>query len=270
MAISCSSRCSGDLGGQQIAGDLFADELVVRLVAVEGVDDIVAIAPGVRIGQVARRAGRFAVAGHVEPVPAPAFAEARRGQQPIDDLLEGVGGVVLEERVDLLGRRRQAGQIEGHAADQRQPVRVADRRRASSPRAWPGRSDRCRRGPRPAFLTCGHLGLASTAARPSAPCAAFRTSRLGLPSEAGTVDLRPGGPVLDPVRQVGDLLRRRAASSGGIFDLVVRVPHRLDQQALLRIARERRPGRVLPPLSRPLRSSTRRPPLALVLAEWQL
>ena len=33
-------------------------------------------------------AARLGVAGDVEPVPAPALAEVRRGQQPVDHLLE--------------------------------------------------------------------------------------------------------------------------------------------------------------------------------------
>ena len=128
MAISCSSRCSCESRRQQVAGDLLADEPVVRLVGVEGVDDVVAIAPGVRIGDVARRAGRFGVAGHVEPVPAPAFAERRRGQQPIDHLLERVGRLRPLRKASISRRRRrQAGQVERHPADERQPVGVGDR-----------------------------------------------------------------------------------------------------------------------------------------------
>ena len=114
------------LGREQVAGDLLADELVVRLVGVERGDHPVAVAPGLGIGEV-RLAARLGEPGHVEPVPAPALAEAGRGEQPIDDLGEGVGRVVGEERVELLGRGRQADEVERHPAEQPRPVGVGDR-----------------------------------------------------------------------------------------------------------------------------------------------
>ena len=58
---------------------------------------------------------RIGVARDVEPVGGHALAVGRRRQQAIDDALVGVGGAVGEERVDLGRRRRQAGQVEGHA-----------------------------------------------------------------------------------------------------------------------------------------------------------
>ena len=62
---------------------------------------------------------RVGVAGGVEPVDRHALAVVRRGQQAIDDLLVGVGRCVGEEGIDLGRRRRQAGQVERHAADER-------------------------------------------------------------------------------------------------------------------------------------------------------
>ena len=47
---------------------------------------------------------------------------ARRGQQAIDHLFVGIGRFVGEECRNLFGRRRQAGQIEGQAANQRGAV----------------------------------------------------------------------------------------------------------------------------------------------------
>ena len=43
----------------------------------------------------------------------------RRGEQAVDDLLVGVGRGVGDEGRDLVGRRRQAGEIVGDAAQQR-------------------------------------------------------------------------------------------------------------------------------------------------------
>ena len=85
--------------GQFVAGELLEQEAVVRLVGVEDADDVVAIAPGVRPGQILLAlALGVGVAGQVEPVPAPALAVARRGQQPVDQLLVGVGSLVARGR----------------------------------------------------------------------------------------------------------------------------------------------------------------------------
>ncbi len=112
----------------QISGDLMDDELVEREVAVEGIDDPVAIAPG--LGQLATggaglRVGVVVVgiAGHVEPVPRPALAIGRRGQEPIDDLLERRGRTIGNERRDLFRGWREAGQVERGATDPGPPVR---------------------------------------------------------------------------------------------------------------------------------------------------
>ena len=97
------------------------------LSALNAVDDVVAIAPGVRVGDVDGLARALGVAGDVEPVAAPALAEARRREQPVHHLLERFGRRVRDERLHLLGRRRQAGQVEVDAAEERALVGVADR-----------------------------------------------------------------------------------------------------------------------------------------------
>ena len=48
-------------------------------------------------------------------MPAPLLAVAGRGEQAVDQRLVGVGRRVGDERLDLLGRRRQAGQVVGDA-----------------------------------------------------------------------------------------------------------------------------------------------------------
>ena len=102
--------------------DLLADELVVRLVVVERVDHVVAVAPRVRPRVVLLEARRVGVAGHVEPVPAPALAVVGRGQQPVDEPLPGAARRIGQELVGLRRRRRHAGEIQVGAAQQRQPV----------------------------------------------------------------------------------------------------------------------------------------------------
>ena len=107
-------------GGEKIAGDLLADEAVEGEIVVEGVDDVIAITPGFLQDEATKRQ-RFGVAGDVEPVPAPAFAELRHGEQ----LIDGVGHRLVEiflgrlfEGVHLLRRRRQADEIEVKPAHQ--------------------------------------------------------------------------------------------------------------------------------------------------------
>ena len=99
------------------------------LVVVEGVDDPVAPAGHVAaaVDVVAVRVG---VAGGVEPVERHPLAVMGGGQQAIDELSHRRRAIVGEEGVDLPGRRRQPGQIERHAADQRGLVRLGRRLQA--------------------------------------------------------------------------------------------------------------------------------------------
>ena len=65
---------------------------------------------------------RVGVAGDVEPVTAPALAELRRREQPVDGLfvlgVAGIGGELFQ----LGRRRRQAGEIVVQPAEQRRGV----------------------------------------------------------------------------------------------------------------------------------------------------
>ena len=118
----------------QVAGELGAHELVVRHVVVDRADDPIAIEIRVRIRRVAAglrvEAARivFAVARDVEPFAAPRLAVLRRRQQAIDHVQPRVGRTVLLERVDLFGRRLQAGEVDRRAADQGAAVGRAHRR----------------------------------------------------------------------------------------------------------------------------------------------
>src|SRR5690606_17558046 len=61
------------VGIQNIAGDLFAYELRIRKVFVEGSDNVVPIRPGIGARLILVVAVRIAVVRNVEPVPSPAF-----------------------------------------------------------------------------------------------------------------------------------------------------------------------------------------------------
>ena len=100
---------------QQVAGDLLADELVVGQIAVECVDDIVAIEPNLPRHVLLVAVG-VGIAGRIEPGPRPALAVVRRAKQTLDDLLVGVWRFVRDEFIDLLDGRRQADEIEIRAA----------------------------------------------------------------------------------------------------------------------------------------------------------
>ena len=63
-------------------------------------------------------ADRVSEAGDIEPPDRHTLAEVRGGQQTVDLLLVGVRRLVGEERRGLGGRRRQAGQVQGGAAQQ--------------------------------------------------------------------------------------------------------------------------------------------------------
>ncbi len=115
------SDASASPSGKLVAGELLADEAVVRLVVVERADDVVAVAPGARLGVVALVAVGLGEADEVEPVPAPLLAVARRGEQAVDEPFVGVGRRVGQERLDLGGRRRQAGQVVGQRGGSARP-----------------------------------------------------------------------------------------------------------------------------------------------------
>ena len=71
--------CQAFKGGliQLVAGNLLHDELVIGLVLVEGVDDIVAIAPCFRDVIVVLISRAVGVTGHIQPEPGPPFAVVR-------------------------------------------------------------------------------------------------------------------------------------------------------------------------------------------------
>ncbi len=68
---------------QQVARDLLDGELIEGHVAIHGVDDPIAIAPGVRTQAVAEETVAVGIACHVQPVPSPAFPEIGRGEKSI-------------------------------------------------------------------------------------------------------------------------------------------------------------------------------------------
>ena len=63
-----------------ISGDLLLDEPVIGLVIVEGLDDVIPVAPRIRIVDVAFVPCAVGIPHHVQPMPSPPFSVARRGE----------------------------------------------------------------------------------------------------------------------------------------------------------------------------------------------
>ena len=123
---------SGRGVGEEIAGDLFDQKLIVGLVAVERVDHPIAPRP-LRPRQILLEAVAVGIARHVEPDPRPTLAVGLTGQQPVDGPGRGLGETGLRRRGksgDLLRRRRQPGEIEIQPPAERRGIRWRRRRHA--------------------------------------------------------------------------------------------------------------------------------------------
>ena len=108
--------------------------------ALNDLDDPVAPVPDVllAVAEFGPEAPPVGIAPDIQEVPAPPLAVLRRGQQLIDYLLVSIRRRVVEERCRLFGRRRQADEIEVHAAKQYSLVGGRDRRQ---PLFFPPRGD---------------------------------------------------------------------------------------------------------------------------------
>ena len=115
--------------GQEVPRELLGGEAVERQIAVEGRHDPVAVAPH-RPGVVAVVADAVRVAHEVEPERGHPLAVARRGEEAVDLALVGVGPRVRGEGAHVLRRRRKAGEVEAHAAQQLGPRRLRRGREA--------------------------------------------------------------------------------------------------------------------------------------------
>ena len=170
-------------------------------------------------------------------VPAPALAKLGRGEQAIDDFGERVRGLVLHERVDLLRRRRQADEIEVDPAQQRQLVRVANRFQAFGLQAC--ENELVDVASRPArVLDDGRRGLLHRLEGPPflrlARVVFFDHLRHAF-ARIGRAHCHPRLEVFD--HRLGQLAATLLGRHGEVF---VGVAHRLDEQALLKIARHHR------------------------------
>jgi hypothetical protein len=103
---------------QQVARDLLNCELVERHIAVERLDDPVAVAPD-GAAQVFLVAVGVGVAGEIQPHQRLPLAVVGRVEQFVHQSLVGVGARVFQEGVHLFGRGRQSRQVQIQPSHQR-------------------------------------------------------------------------------------------------------------------------------------------------------
>ena len=107
--------------GNLISRELLDDKLIVGFVCVKGIDDVVAVAPDVRLGVVPLEAVRLRIAHEVEPVARPFFAILRPRQQVIYGGTVGRFGITCRgghKGSDRFGRRWQTDDIVIESADE--------------------------------------------------------------------------------------------------------------------------------------------------------
>ena len=223
---------------QQVAGDLLDHKLVVGHVAIDRGNHPVAPDPhlATKILFVAVGVG---IAGEVEPVPRPLLAVAVAREQGIDRLLIALG----LEGGELLGRRRQADEIEIDPAAERGGIGLGRRREAL--RGEVGGDDRVDRA------RAGGDGHGQPLRRHKRPV---------------RIVLGPGG---DPFFERGDLRRREGLLLvGGRHDRVGVVRQDAAHQfALVGLARHDRRLARLAPLEGVLTDVEPEIPLAALLVD---
>ena len=97
------------IGEHLVARQLLLDEPVIRLVLIEALNDVVAVAPNIWPGFIGFEAFAIGITRQIEPMARPTFAVARRGEQTINHFSEGIRRLVIEKNLGLFRRRWQAG-----------------------------------------------------------------------------------------------------------------------------------------------------------------
>ncbi len=107
--------------GKLVSGELLDDELVIRQVAIEGIDDVVAVSPHVA-RHVFLIAIRVRIPRRIQPMPAPTLSVVRRVQQTLDLLLVRARIPVSQKRIHFRDGRRKADQVQAQPPEQRDLV----------------------------------------------------------------------------------------------------------------------------------------------------
>ena len=102
---------------EKVTGDLLLHKLIIGEVGVEGVDDPVAITPGVGANLVVLKAVRLRETRKVKPMLRPVLAVSGRSKQTVDEIFVGLRIGIFNERFYFRRRGRQAGEVERKSAD---------------------------------------------------------------------------------------------------------------------------------------------------------
>ena len=111
-------EAGGDVSAAGVASDLLEHEAVVGFVGVEGVDDVVAVAPGVGALVIGFEAGAVGEADDIEPVAGPLFAVVGGVQELIDAVFIGERVGIGFESADVGEGGSEAGDGEVEAAEE--------------------------------------------------------------------------------------------------------------------------------------------------------
>ena len=87
--------------GQFVTGNLLDHKLIVRLVFVEGTDDIVTVAPHVGALVVVGVTSSVGVTGDIQPMLSPTLAVMRTGQQRGDERAPCLGRILVPRQTEL-------------------------------------------------------------------------------------------------------------------------------------------------------------------------
>ena len=117
--VAGGDKIVGGRIGDLVAGKLLEREPIKRRVGVEGPDDIVAVAPSMRLVAVALEGVGLGIAHQIEPVPPPLLAVMGRSEEPVDDPLPRPRRPVGEKGLRVGLARRQTGEVVGSPPQER-------------------------------------------------------------------------------------------------------------------------------------------------------
>ena len=239
----------GSSGNMRVGRHLLVNEAGIGRVAVERVDQVIAIRPGIGPDPILVVPVRLGEMHQVHPVTSPALAIMRTGEQSVDEPFVSVRRLIREELGDFLASGRQAEQIKREPADQGAAVRFG---------GWlemlflePGEDERIDRVPGPVRHrrinerdACIHDWFE----RPPIAAAGWLAGGAGFVCGALAGIRRTHD---DPLAEVGDNRRRQLGLGRHRLD-AIGGGDRLIKQAGLQVAGHNRgPGRTRPRESRP-------------------
>jgi len=108
--------------GQKISRELFNGELIERQILVDGVDHPVTIKISVRAKRVVEIPAAVRVAGEVEPISSPSFAEVRGSEERVDQAFISVRARIINEGLHGARFRRQPEEVQVQTTVERAAV----------------------------------------------------------------------------------------------------------------------------------------------------